>query len=111
MHQDLGDRILLRLESMPSTAALDAKDPDLSRLLMSTASAVGFQVGPQKVYSDRTHGDAENGHDRRRVSPPALRLLRARHGCAGAFAVLLEQAANKITRRDLSFSKVSAYPV
>jgi hypothetical protein len=49
MHQDLGDRILLRLESMPSTAALDAKDPDLSRLLMSKQQA--FVLGSYLIQA------------------------------------------------------------
>lgn len=47
IHQDLGDRILLRLESIRSTAALDAKDPDISRVLMSKQQA--FVLGSYLV--------------------------------------------------------------
>lgn len=38
-HQDLGDRVLLRLESVRSGAEADRKDPDLLRLLMTKQQA------------------------------------------------------------------------
>ena len=39
-HNDLGDRVLLRLESFRSAAEADQKDPDLYRLLLTKQQAV-----------------------------------------------------------------------